>query len=137
MLVIIGWGIINRQHNIREDRKETRASIDRVKSYSYELETASIKAHMSNEITSDDATCINWKIKKLIDEIEYAALLSNEERNAHAKMLRRSITLSNLDPSSHCAVSEQDKIIRDTRTAIDDLVSAIEKTFRGRYPLAK
>jgi len=136
ILVIGGWFIINFQHNRREDRKESRAAIDRIREYAHVLEVEAINAHKAGSITADDVSNITWKIKKLIDDIEYCILLPKDERNAHAKYLRKSITLDNLDPSNHLALQEDHKIIREIRTAFDDLIGSVEKHFRSKYPFS-
>jgi len=134
LIVLSGWYVINRQHNKREDRKETRTLLDNLKDRIYLIEDQAIEYHTSKDFSSKKSNKIKLSIQRITSDIQTHGLISNDEMGDAFKTLRKAITLNNFESVNHKALSEGSQTIQNIHNAIDDLCGLMEKRYRGKYP---
>lgn len=134
IVIIIGWFIVNSQHNKRELRKERRAQIDTFNEKIDQLEKKAVSYHTHaehNELLARD-------IKRNFDEIRKFSLriklLDIKVVNRLIINLRRSITFKNFDNGiNHKQESENGELVAGIYNACDTFIESMEASFHDKY----
>ena len=133
-LVVVGWLVINRQHNRREARKETRAQLDDLRDALVELERNAEDYHTASAHSETDARRIKVQLQRATYVVDRLGLLNRQERDVRIIALRRAITFKNFDTNGHAAQELSGELVAGINAAVDDLVNALESAFRLRNP---
>lgn len=131
-MVLMGWLVINAQHNRRETRKEIRKSLDTLFENLKTLTDDSVKYHCSEERQKTLAEKIKRDIKSIIMTVASLGLLHHRDGRLCIE-LRSSITLDNFDTNSHQQFDTNDILVLDIFDAVDNLSKALEMAFDRKF----
>lgn len=134
-LVVAGWLVINRQHNRREARKETRAQLDELREALAELEQNAESYHSAANHSERDARRIKVQLQRATYAVDRLGLLNCQERDVRVIALRRAITFENFDTKDHIVQELSGELVAGINAAVDDMVNALEGAFRERNPI--
>jgi len=135
LLVITGWGLVNRQNNIREKRKELRALLDKIQSFLDELEDQAIKYHTSEqsaELAFHLKRSLNKKFQNKLSILKLRNL-DIEKCYPHLKQFRKAVTLENFDTADFKPRSISDDLIKNIWLSKENLSQELEKSFAKKY----
>lgn len=128
-LVILGWALVNRQNNRREERKEIREFVSDISKRSAELRDASFKYHRATARDNTLSSEILFKLKLLgirLSALKKYGVLADTDL---AKRLRQAITMENFDSAGFRSQDEGSKILGNIEQAVEDLASELERAF--------
>lgn len=133
IIVVVGWLIINRQHNNRETRKEIRASLMDL----YRL-LDSIEADAFAYHTTEPDVALARKIKRELDQIYSRVRLALSDTvtcdsSKQISEFRKSITLHNFDTVSFEKKAADDSIFDEIMIAKRQLISVLEHAYSQKY----
>lgn len=134
-LVIVGWLIINRQHNARETRKERRAAIDRLNAELDNIESLAVSFHSASSFEPDKLSTINRRLKRLMALVEATGMVREDDTSLTALVadVRRAITLKNVDKRGFKTQPRDGKLLNEVAAKIDELRDAVEDAFCRKY----
>jgi Mg2+ and Co2+ transporter CorA len=133
ILVIIGWTVINRQHNVRESRKEMRAQLDILRKSVLQVETRAENYHIAEKHSDEEARKIKVELTRVANIVDRLQLLNQHEQEHRIIKLRKSITLNNFDSHEHKQLSLDSNLIAKINSAVDDLINSLEQSYKQRY----
>lgn len=133
ILVIVGWVVVNRQHNQRETRKELRAQLDKVRDTVFKIEGLSETYHTDESPSGSDAKQIKILIQRVGAAIDRLMLLESREAQKRIIALRQAITLHNFDTRVHKAQGQSSEIIANINSSVDALLNDLESKFQTRF----
>lgn len=131
LLVILGWVIVNSQHNHRENRKEYRAAIDKISTDLVDAEKKAIEFHTS-DYDELSANLMVRQITRIARKIASLGLLENQ----NLKMIidfRSAITFDNFEKSTHKKLDQSDKLLYEISDSCLDIQAAMEESFRKKF----
>lgn len=134
-LVIAGWLVINRQHNRREARKETRAQLDELRIALVELEQSAENYHLAASHSEEHARKIKVQLQRAIYVIDRLGILNRLVRDVRVIALRRAITFRNFDSKDHVAQELSGELVARINATVDELINALELAYRTRNPV--
>jgi hypothetical protein len=88
-VAILGWHVINKQNNKREDRKELKSAIDSIISEIHSIETQAIDYYKVDP--SEDSPIIERALKKRIDLLEQHIKLLQKMNTKHFGKIEKSV----------------------------------------------
>lgn len=129
VLVILGWTLVNRQNNSREERKEIREFISDISKRVAELRDASFKYHTATQ--KDDTLSADIRFKFIMLGARFTTLrrygiLDNTDL---VKQLRRAATLENFDTLHFQSQPANSNIIAEIETATEAITEGLERAF--------
>lgn len=132
-IVIIGWLIINHQHNSRETRKEIRASL--VELYKL-LDVIEADAFAYHTGAADQA--LSRKIKRELDQIYARVSLALAKTitcdcSKEITSFRKSITLENFETANFKKKSPDDEMFTGILVAKRRLITVLEHAYTEKY----
>ena len=133
-IIIIGWFVINAQHNKRELRKELRSSLDDIRNRVVDLENLAVLYH-TDENNHDLSTKIKVLIERIGYDIETNQLLPSSVSNERIIHLRQAITMKNFETKSYHEQSQHSDIVRHIHWHSSQLIQSLEYHFRVKYPI--
>jgi hypothetical protein len=132
IIAVFGWYIVNKQNNLREQRKETRASLDRFIVRLETLERNAIDFHTS-EYDETKSKQIVVEIQRLSMIALHTNLLSITRHIELFSNLRKAITLNNFDKSTHQLLDITSKTIENISYEATEIIEKLENGFSGKY----
>lgn len=134
VLVIIGWLIVNWQHNKRIRRNETRERLDQVSESLLKLEQMAIEYHTAKK-RDDKLACSIRAAMERIDRAIYRLGLANAaDFNPKIIDLRRAITLQNFDSRKYERKNPSSEFIDRISHSTSELIELLESKYLIRYP---
>ncbi len=135
VLVIIGWLIINRQHNARETRKERSAAIDRLNEELDKIESLAVAFHSASSFEPDKLSTINRRLKRLMAMVEATGMVRNNDTNLTALVadVRKAITLKNVEKRRFETQPRDGELLNTVAVKIDELRDGVEDAFCRKY----
>lgn len=132
-LVVLGWLIINRQHNRRETRKELRAQLDQVCKEIADVEHKATNYHLA--LTCDHALGrdIKIRLKRLGRSLKLLDLGKNRARNHRFVRFRQALTLKNFDTAHHEQQQIDSNLLDEIAIETENLVFFLEEEFSKKY----
>lgn len=134
IVVLVGWFVINRQHNQRETRKEIKQHIDDIHDLLSNLLGEAIEHH---QFPCDKKKEDLYKISFLIDHLETKILLLkvfNKSFDSYIIKLRKSCTLENFSPNlSNKDITLIDPIIQNIYINVYNLKHELNHSFSQKY----
>jgi hypothetical protein len=133
--VIAGWWLVNRQNNIRENRKEIRALIDKIQLSLDEIESQAIQYNtneQSSELAFQLKRSLNQKLRSKLDVLKLRKL-NLDKCDTFLKQFRQAVTLENFDTSSFRPQHISDDLIKKIWLTKDKLSNELEKCFAKKY----
>lgn len=133
LLAILGWMVLNRQHNNRETRKEIRAKTDDLIEKIGKVSDLGIAHH-----TTGDELARRLEIKRLMTTISFGftsvqhAGISLERRDDIVRELRSSITAENFD-EDYMRRKADDPIVVAIGNAAAAAYRCLENGYSDRY----
>lgn len=132
-LVIVGWIVINAQHNKRETRKEVRAALNDLYDLLNEIEDEAFTYH-----TGTGDALLSRRIKRQLAQIFprlHLALLKTIDVRCASEIgaFRRAVTLHNFDTAGHRALVAGDQAFEEITITKERLVNRIEQAFLEKY----
>lgn len=135
VLVMAGWWLVNRQNNIRENRKEIRTLIDKIQLSLDEIESQAIQYH-TNEQSSEMAfqlkRSLNQKLRNKLDVLKLRKL-DIDKCHSSLKQFRQAVTLENFDTSNFKPQHISDDLIKKIWLAKDKFSNELENCFAKKY----
>lgn len=133
LLVIVGWLVINSQHNRRETRKEIRAALNDLYEMLNEIEDDAFKYH-----TGGGDAALSRKIKRRVGQLHSRVNLAfintiDTRCGSEIAAFRKAVTLQNFDTVSHTALPITDPMFENITGTRERLVIALEQAFLNRY----
>jgi hypothetical protein len=126
LLIFCGWYAVHRATLARERRKERRelanSAIEALKSLAIEAR----EFHTAAAFDEYRADLLRYRIDRIILSLQRSPLSELSLPIGRMVKLRKGITLKNMDQSIFCAQPSNSPVLRDIRSAVDDLVDAIE-----------
>ncbi|MHB8580511.1 MAG: hypothetical protein ACYDA4_11720 [Ignavibacteriaceae bacterium] len=135
ILVIVGWVVVNRQHDRRETRKEIRARLNELRDDLCKLEHLAEKYHIWPNHQESSARRIKVLLKRIGDGVDQIRLLNRQVHDARLVALRQAITYRNFDTESHRSQDLSGPLIAGINASVDELINALESGFRTRFPV--
>ncbi len=134
VLVIIGWLIVNSQHNKRISRKETRDRLDQMGESLLKLEQVAIEYHTAKKRNDKLACSIRTAIERVSRAINRLGLATTAELNPKIIDLRRAITLQNFDSRKYERKDPSGEFIDRISHSTGELIDLLESKYLVRYP---
>jgi len=131
-LIILGWLIINYQHNARETRKEIRAALDKIDALLEDIEQKAIAFHTSEDFDSfllRDAKRLIARLPPHIQSIDFWS----QTIGFNVTNIRRAATLRNAEPSEFIQQNPESDIVLEISSSIDNMRTDLNMEFRERY----
>jgi len=126
VLILGGWFVVHRATLVRERRKERRElannAIDALNSLAIEARNF----HIASAFDEHRADLLRYRIGRMILSLQRQPLSELDLPIGRMVRLRKSITLKNMDQSSFSAQQPNSPVLMDIRSAVDDLVDAID-----------
>ncbi len=138
VLIIIGWLIINHQHNARETRKERRDQLDRLISQLAELEKKAIAFHTASKHDDYPQRELTRNISKIWPQIKQLGLLENSnDIKQIVSDIRKEITLKNADRSTFKpqSINDLDGISDSIGVLVDKLNAAYIRKYHRTFSM--
>lgn len=126
LLVLIGWVAVHRATLSRERRKERREACGKLVERLIELESSARAFHVATSFDAHRFDVLRYETDRLISSLQRPPINTLDLPLGRMVRLRKSITLNNVDPKTFVAQSAGSAILRDIRSAVDDLIDAIE-----------
>ena len=133
LLVIVGWIVINAQHNLRVTRNEIRQRLDLLREDLHKLEGASMLHH-----TVENDPARRAEVRRMITTVATSiSVLTNaglevRQRFALLTSLRQAITLENFD-EDYEPLPMDHRIVLNIGAAIAKILSSTEDAYAQRY----
>lgn len=137
LLVIAGWRFVSRDQSLRENRKDTRAQIDRIDLLLSKIEAS---AHDYFCRSANDDACVGLAItlKRDIQRLGGQLALVRSGDDEYEKpfiALRQAITGDDFDsPSRRTRLADSIKL-HEISQAVNDVTASNERWFRARYEI--
>ena len=131
-LIIIGWLIINWQHNARETRKELRAELDKIYGLLGDIEEKSIRFHTGkthDPVLMSDIINIISRLPRYIKTIDFWS----HNIGFGVMCVRKSATYNNAEPSNFSTQPPKGKIVHEIRDSVDKIRTDLRQMFYDRY----
>lgn len=133
LIVLVGWVVVNRQHNNRETRKEVRASLLDLYGHLDEIEDDAFEYH-----TQDGDPLLGRQLKRDIDQIYMRIRLSlrGPMTCSYAPQLaafRQSVTLQNFDTANFVAKDPSDSFFDEIFRSKRALINRLETAYNNAY----
>lgn len=135
LLVVVGWCIVNTQHNQRETRKEIRDRVEELRKSVHLLEIISEEYHMAQAHSEEKAKEIKISLMRIKYAIDHIGFNNCNIIDTGFIGLRRAITLNNFDTKRHEAQSLSGELIANINAYVDTLMNLVESEFRSRFPV--
>lgn len=136
LLVIIGWIIINWQHNRRETRKEQYSQLTEINTWLADIEHKAIAFHTAETYDQQTYRELVRDIARITPQIKLLGLLNDSKAIAVLVTdIRRAITLNNADASTFEPKASNDPLLDDISNSIDELRIKLQKAFVAKYHL--
>ena len=132
LIVLIGWFVIDKQNNRREQRKEIRAAIDALGEMLDVLEQDAINFHTSG-FDERKGSELRLAIQRLSARVGRLSFSENVNLNTRIIDLRRAITLRNFESTNHNVQQNDSQIILTIAAAKDSLIDELEFLFKERF----
>jgi len=132
-LVILGWLVINWQHNKRETRKEIRAAFNGLYEMLNEIEDDAFSYHTGN---GDPALSkrIKRRLGQIHSRINLAFMTTIRERcSREVFAFRRAVTLQNFDTVSHNSLPSTSPVFEEITATRERLINTLEQAFLKKY----
>jgi hypothetical protein len=131
--VIVGWIVINAQHNRRETRKEIRAALNDLYDMLNDIEDDAFVYH-----TGAGDPVLSRRIKRKLGQIfarVNLALVKTIDLRCASEIgaFRRAVTLHNFDTARHQSLLPVDQIFEEITATKERLVNRIERAFLEKY----
>ena len=133
LLVILGWIIINTQHNRRETRKEIRAALNNFYELLNEIEDDAITYH-----TSSGDPVLSRRIKRRLSQLYRRVNLAFQDTiecqcASQITAFRRAVTLHNFDTATYTQLKASDPVFEEITATKERLVNVLEQAFMTKY----
>lgn len=125
-LILGGWYAVHRATLARERRKERRELANNAIEALNSLAIEAREFHTASAFDEYQADLLRYRIERIILSLQRSPLSELTLPIGRMVKLRKSITLKNMDQSSFCAQTSNSPVLREIRSAVDDLVDAIE-----------
>ncbi|HXU93961.1 MAG TPA: hypothetical protein VFP33_09925 [Gallionella sp.] len=126
LLVFIGWGVVHLATLARDRRKEKRETSMQLCKDIADLQSAAIDFHTAARFDSRKSTDLAQQVERIILRVQKKPLSELNIPLTRLITLRRKITQHNVDASDFSSQPADSEIILGIRTAISDLIGAIE-----------
>lgn len=132
-LVIVGWLVINTQHNTRETRKEIRAALNDLYEMLNEIEDDAYKYH-----TGPGDPVLSRKIKRRVGQIFTRINLAFKNAvecrcSYEVATFRKAVTLHNFDTAVHKPLNQTDPVFEEITASRERLINVLENAFLETY----
>lgn len=132
-LVLLGWALVNRQNNTREERKEIREFVLDISKRATELRDASFKYHTADSEDKALGADILFKLNIISLRIStlrrYGVLVGSEL----AKQMRQAITLENFDSANFKKQPIRSGILAGIESATEELTAELDRAFFDHF----
>ncbi len=138
VIVIIGWFIVNHQHNARIKRNEIRTLVDDIQQLLKDIENNAIQYHTQADRTHAERLSFLLKQQLNTGLTDKLGLLNELGINLEQcwpiqKELRKAITLNNFDSDHFRQQSYSSNIVMETALYKNQLSREIERAFSQKY----
>ncbi|MCC4117592.1 hypothetical protein LLG90_19725 [Aromatoleum toluclasticum] len=132
-LVIVGWAVVRRDNNRREERKEIKAIVDSAIERSERLQDLGRRYHVSPSSSENEqrAAQIRSDLKRLGTELQILHVATAGKISASKALieLRQRITGGSFDSAERQAVLDSDPLLSDIDDAVFELHRALTQKF--------
>ncbi|WP_374981302.1 hypothetical protein PSGK_09625 [Pseudomonas solani] len=135
MLVIIGWALVNRQNNKREERKELRTSINEIREDIEALENLSIEYHTNSCDSNSKSDSILNSLTKLSRKLGHTRLPKESYLNSYIS-LSECVTSNNFRTRDFKKQTKNSEFISNIKSASQELQDKLEDSFYKTYRLS-
>jgi hypothetical protein len=133
ILVIVGWGIVSRGHNKREDRKEARASLIQLGDLVRKIEENAHQYLVSSAASAESRTlsiAIKRDLKRLAGDLQrFAESCNGVQYRLELIAFRQAVTGGEFDSKKRTACGADSVKLAEVSTGADDLLAALEGAF--------
>jgi hypothetical protein len=133
LIILIGWLVVNYQHNSRETRKEIRVGLLELYKILDDIEAKAFDYHTSGG-SSSAARRIRAELAQLHARIKL--ILCGHVRCDYVRSLaqfRKSITYENFDTANYVKRPPDDDLFDRILEAKRDLIVILEQAFNNKY----
>lgn len=136
VLVIIGWGVVSRDHNARERRKEVRAIVERLVKDACDIEIR-FYDYIPTEAQSKEGKSLQLRLKSDLQRLGMTLdrLANSENLDVREAMieLRKAVTSRGFDSSSRLPCDLDSAWALEVQTATNTLIKELESAFRDAH----
>ncbi len=136
-LVVLGWLIINRQHNTRETRKELRSQLDQVCKEIADVERKATNYHLELTCNRELGREIKIRLKRLGRSLKLLNFGEKRTQSHRFVRFRQAITLKNFDTAHHEQQQLDGKLLDEVAVETENLVFFLEEEFAKKYKILK
>lgn len=133
-LILGGWYAVHRATLARERRKERRELAGKAIEALESLAIEARQFHTAGTFDEHQADLLRYRTDRTIRSLQRPPLSELSLPIGRMVRLRKSISLKNMDQSSYCTQTPNSTILRDIRSAVDDMMDAIEAARESRWP---
>lgn len=137
VLVIVGWGIVSRGHNRREDRKEARASLIHIGDLIRKIEENSHLYLVSSASSPESRTlsiAIKRDLKRLAGDLQrFEESCEGIQYRLDLIAFRQAVTGGEFDSKKRSVCGSDSVKLAEVSSAADDLLAALEAAFVRRF----
>nr|VFK23263.1 MAG: hypothetical protein BECKLFY1418C_GA0070996_11382 [Candidatus Kentron sp. LFY] len=143
IVIVVGWIVVNQQNNARETRKELRARIDLVQTWTFELVDLATGYHTGESGIADKYSnryqerVIKSRLDRVtrtISSLRKSTLGKSPYNSPHeAYHFRQAVTLHNFDTSEYKAQPPDSELLDDIAMTAQSLMDSLEEAYSKRY----